>query len=75
MLNGLAVGYGAMRALSVVSILLATVDPTGQTHAVAYADPDVKATEQPPQKAETVCVLAETVRRHIVTFQPSCKRH
>jgi hypothetical protein len=75
MLNGLSSGFAAMRALSVVSMLLATVDPTGLTHAVAYADSDVEATEQSHEKAKIVCVLAETVRRHVVTVVPSCTPH
>ena len=75
MLNGLSSGLAAMRALSVVSMLLATVDPTGLTHAVAYADTDVEATEQSHEKAKIVCVLAETVRRHVVTVMPSCNLH
>jgi hypothetical protein len=75
MLNGLVAGYASMRALSVVSMMLVTVDPTGQTHTVAYAHSDKEATEQSRGRAETVCVLAETVRRQVVTFTPSCKTH
>jgi hypothetical protein len=75
MLNGLGSSLTAMRAFSVVSMLLATVDPTGLTHAVAYADSDVEATEQSHERAKVVCVLAETVRRHVVTVVPSCTMH
>jgi len=73
MLNGLAVGCASMRALSLVLMMLAPVDPTGHSHTVAYAQPDREAAERSHGRTETVCVLAETARRHVLTYAPSCK--
>jgi hypothetical protein len=74
MLNGLVVGYASIRALSLVSVMLATIDPTGLTHTGAHAQSNAESTERLRGRAETVCVMAETARRHIVTLPPSCRQ-
>jgi len=72
MLNSLVGGYYPLLALST---LLATADPTGHTHRIAYAArSDVEAMEQSQRKAQTVCVLAETGRRDVLRLQLSCGR-
>ena len=75
MSNSLAVGYCPLLALSLVSMLLATVDATGQIPGMAYADPNAGATERSHKKAETLCVVADTVRGRVVTVLTSCHSH
>jgi hypothetical protein len=74
MLNSLTVGYCPLLALSLVS-MLATVDAAGQTCGTAYAHPDVEAAERSHRKAETLCVVADTVRGRVVTVLTSCHSH